>query len=540
MLIKGEKYACDACVRGHRVSSCTHTDRPLIHINKKGRPVSQCPHCRGLRKARAQHVKCDCAEKPHTKEECPHDKTEVKKGEQKGCCCAHGARCTCSLKKEHALDPVPEDLPQAMDEPRVTKERSRPPKISTASPMESKMTVFINGHHKPVHKVNDIHNRVGAPYKIPARSHTIPGNRVDFTQRSTDSLPLTKDLLNFHTNPHFHASVTSAPQPVRRQAKSEHGSPTINALPIHLDNHVPPISIPPYDPNAYSYSPFGSGSPTISSAGSDPWAGKFPDQFPDNYFVTYERANEMENPVTSAGLGSDSAEVNWATYNLPNRFSSAAEYRLSNGGAVPSQPPSYASFDGFSHLSHPGLTSSSGDVSDVEDYVPVSESTILQNSSQDVLNDFSSVGGDELNEPETFRLSSASSYIGMPQARMLASDNLDSLDIDEYLKSAEAHTRELALRNQRMQQQTQQQLDQAQAASNMPHIFTPPSDAGQHSFSVQEAQERAHTRNQDGISGLENSPLTTTSLRNDPILSSDLTGVNGMMDADERDDGWVR
>ena len=56
------------------------TDRPLIHINKKGRPVSQCPHCRGLRKARAQHVKCDCAEKPHTKEECPHDKTEVKKG----------------------------------------------------------------------------------------------------------------------------------------------------------------------------------------------------------------------------------------------------------------------------------------------------------------------------------------------------------------------------------------------------------------------------------------------------------------------------
>lgn len=25
MLIKGEKFACDACVRGHRVSSCTHT-----------------------------------------------------------------------------------------------------------------------------------------------------------------------------------------------------------------------------------------------------------------------------------------------------------------------------------------------------------------------------------------------------------------------------------------------------------------------------------------------------------------------------------
>lgn len=35
MLIKGEKYACEACVRGHRVSNCQHSDRPLQHINKK-------------------------------------------------------------------------------------------------------------------------------------------------------------------------------------------------------------------------------------------------------------------------------------------------------------------------------------------------------------------------------------------------------------------------------------------------------------------------------------------------------------------------
>ena len=395
------------------------------------------------------------------------------------------------------------------------------------------MTVFINGHHKPVHKVNDIHNWVGAPYKIPARSHTIPGHQ-DFAQRSTDSLPLTKDLLHFHTNPPFHGSVTSAPQPARR-VKSEHGSPTISALPMPLSNHVPPISIPPYDPNAYSYSPFGSGSPTISPAVSNPWDGRFPDQFPDSYFITYERANEMENPGSSGGLGSDPAEINWSTYNLPNRFgSSAADYRLSNGCAVPSQPPSYASFDGFSHLSHPGLTSSSGEVSEVEDFVPVAEPTVLQNSSQDVLNDFSSVGGDEPTEPETFRLSSASSYVGMPRARMLASDDLDPLDIDEYLKNAEAHTRELALQDQRMQQQQQQQLGQS------PLVFNQPSESGQHSFSVQEAQEHAHHSNQDGISGLGHRPLIATALRDDPIISSAVTGVDGMIDADERDDGWVR
>lgn len=99
MIIDGEKYACEACVRGHRVSNCQHsgksfldikacgiavaarctpklsytcralanlvlsTDRPLQHINKKGRPVSQCAHCRAMRKSRSAHVKCDCGEK---------------------------------------------------------------------------------------------------------------------------------------------------------------------------------------------------------------------------------------------------------------------------------------------------------------------------------------------------------------------------------------------------------------------------------------------------------------------------------------------
>lgn len=93
MLIDGEKWACEACVRGHRVSNCQHSgtttfernsldscasmadlptcsDRPLQHINKKGRPVSQCPHCRGLRKSRSTHVRCDCGDKAHTAAQC--------------------------------------------------------------------------------------------------------------------------------------------------------------------------------------------------------------------------------------------------------------------------------------------------------------------------------------------------------------------------------------------------------------------------------------------------------------------------------------
>ncbi|OJJ33728.1 hypothetical protein ASPWEDRAFT_41587 [Aspergillus wentii DTO 134E9] len=45
MLINGQKWACEACVRGHRVTSCKHHDRPLIQINRKGRPFSTCSVC---------------------------------------------------------------------------------------------------------------------------------------------------------------------------------------------------------------------------------------------------------------------------------------------------------------------------------------------------------------------------------------------------------------------------------------------------------------------------------------------------------------
>ncbi|KAE8548896.1 hypothetical protein TMatcc_010243 [Talaromyces marneffei ATCC 18224] len=57
MLIDGEKWACEACVRGHRVSSCRHNDRPLIRINKKGRPFSVCIICRGPCNSREEHSK---------------------------------------------------------------------------------------------------------------------------------------------------------------------------------------------------------------------------------------------------------------------------------------------------------------------------------------------------------------------------------------------------------------------------------------------------------------------------------------------------
>ncbi|KAI0342217.1 hypothetical protein BDW22DRAFT_1345398 [Trametopsis cervina] len=64
MVLVGEKkYACETCIKGHRSSTCKHTDRPLYEIKKKGRPVTQCEHCRELRKTKQVHVKCMCGAK---------------------------------------------------------------------------------------------------------------------------------------------------------------------------------------------------------------------------------------------------------------------------------------------------------------------------------------------------------------------------------------------------------------------------------------------------------------------------------------------
>ncbi|KAI7656840.1 hypothetical protein KC319_g9647, partial [Hortaea werneckii] len=60
MVVKsdGTKWACQSCLKGHRVSGCNHTDRELTLVPKKGRPVTQCQHCRQERKKRSAHVSC--------------------------------------------------------------------------------------------------------------------------------------------------------------------------------------------------------------------------------------------------------------------------------------------------------------------------------------------------------------------------------------------------------------------------------------------------------------------------------------------------
>ncbi|CAN6659727.1 hypothetical protein TRVA0_031S01728 [Trichomonascus vanleenenianus] len=93
VFIDGVKYACERCIRGHRVTACQHIDQPLTMIKRKGRPSTQCQHCREHRKLKNLHTKCKCGIRSG-----PHSR---------GCPCHFNPElCTCSNKKKTVGSPT--------------------------------------------------------------------------------------------------------------------------------------------------------------------------------------------------------------------------------------------------------------------------------------------------------------------------------------------------------------------------------------------------------------------------------------------------
>ncbi|KAH7006812.1 hypothetical protein EDB80DRAFT_613215 [Ilyonectria destructans] len=110
MISNGERFACESCIRGHRVAQCQHigeylvcltyavtanartsqSDRPLQRVQKKGRPVSQCGHCRSLRTSRSVHTKCKCGSTSRT--------AMLKQFGRDHCRCCEGETCICAHK----------------------------------------------------------------------------------------------------------------------------------------------------------------------------------------------------------------------------------------------------------------------------------------------------------------------------------------------------------------------------------------------------------------------------------------------------------
>ncbi|KAL9945115.1 hypothetical protein D7B24_001185 [Verticillium nonalfalfae] len=329
MLIDGEKFACEACVRGHRVSNCQHSDRPLQHINKKGRPVSQCQHCRSMRKSRAAHVKCDCGEKTS---KCAHLQPALE-GHRETCCCNHGGRCTCSHKKESGLDTVPEGDPAKGLDQEVPAPRPRPPvrrRRANTVHSDGAMAFDQNGN-RIVPKHNRIASKCG-PYQL-SRVNSMH-SAGSLGSHSPDGLPDGKEPLG-------RARAISTHH--QRRVKSEAASPLLNGASglHHLNGQLPPLDLsgieyPPYVPNSTF------------------------DMFGGSAF------SEHDGPIFSAGL-STAASVDWSHIELsdkgdnfaPSSYGQACSQSFSgmyDWGTGSEQAPTLG-----------GTTSTSGEVSEVED-----------------------------------------------------------------------------------------------------------------------------------------------------------------------------
>ncbi|KAI0446287.1 hypothetical protein F4803DRAFT_34565 [Xylaria telfairii] len=373
MLINGEKWACEACVRGHRVSNCQHSDRPLQHINKKGRPVSQCHHCRAMRKSRSSHVKCDCGEKTH---KCAHLQPTME-GHKETCCCNHGGRCTCSVKKESSLDPVPESESETETltvKPKPTTGSSRRRRTNT-SKSEPLLSFDDNGHHKPTHK----HARPSqncTPYTL-HRGATMHGTGTGTSTRSVDNL-----VHYGKTAGRSRTTTISSSDLEARMIKSEQASPLMGgASSFHqLNGQLPPLDLSNIHYHEYTppFDLFGSGGM------SDP-----------------------EAPMFSAGLSATS--VDWTQY---DGLELNGTDSLASSSFDPMQ--TYTRFDMAGSV-EPTLTSNSGDVSEAEDFASA-------------FND---------NPLDGFRSGASGSYLSMPES-LVSSTDLSNLDFDQFKGTAAA------------------------------------------------------------------------------------------------------
>ncbi|EXJ72599.1 uncharacterized protein A1O5_03745 [Cladophialophora psammophila CBS 110553] len=423
---------------------------------------------------------------------------------------------------------------------------------------DPKTTIFTNGHHKPVHKFNDAHNQLGNPYKIPSRSNSLHGHR-EIAQRSTDSLPLTKFTKPFHESP-LHTSITEAMQIVERKVKSEHNSPVLGPARLGAKSTIQDFNIPQFDPRAYAYSPFGTDTPPTQSNSLQNSQNPslqdltLPERFPETWFMTYEQAHEYEPPAW-ARLN-DGSSSDWTSFNLDGH-NGLYSLNKDNSPYMLSQQVAFQASELTSQINKVGITSSSEEPSEVEDQSPPSNANQWGNeraigndrqTSLEAFNDFSSAGGDDASD--RFRLSSASSYFGTPQANMLANDNLGSLDIDDYLKQAEAETKRMQLQHQLAQMQMNPQDSQTPSRLSSvsrgmtPSISTPGSTGnGEHPYTISEAQRYAHP---DGVSNIPTEQprlaMPPSYMADDPAWSAapDMTNPELSLNDEREDEDWVR
>lgn len=282
------------------------------------------------------------------------------------------------MKKEAGLTTVPETDSEAESQTTSTSSRARATarrRRANTVHSDGVLTFDQHGHHKPVQKHNRVSQKCG-PYQL---------NRVN-SAHSTTSLGAAVEMLHkSRETPTGRSRAASTRE--QRRVKSETASPLMNGAAGFqaLNGTLPPLDLsgieyPPYMANS-TFDLFGSGF-----------------------------NSETEGPMYSAGLSG--ASVDWSHYDLSDM--KTGEFTPSSYSQAGAQ-----SFNGLFDFGNgserlPRLantTSTSGEVSEVEDFMPGGDG------------DFDGFGG--------------GSYLRQ-SAMMANSADLTTIDYDSFYKGADS------------------------------------------------------------------------------------------------------
>ena len=259
------------------------------------------------------------------------------------CQCHDTGRCICALKSDTA-----ESQPGHFMPPPASSRRPRLFQSQSSEPHH--MTVFANGHHKPVHRNNNAAHECGVPYRIP-NFHPPTALFKATAHRSTESLP-TLDSLERDAATSQNPSVLEGVNTERRMSKSEQTSPLIR----------PFVNTPPSDSQG-SIS-----QPTTASLDIPYLSGAVPGEPTPSWIDTSFSCQDSDVGLLSAtSLGPDM--WSWTGNDLP----------IGNRNRSESDPLSWANANG-SLPTQPALThaSSSGPQSEIEDPFNFEDAVLAQ------------------------------------------------------------------------------------------------------------------------------------------------------------------
>lgn len=272
-------------------------------MEKPHHPKEKCIH---LREAE-ERAKTGFHEEHHDEKDPAHLAAVA---EEQGCCCHHGGKCTCSfLKKEPDSGQDCKPHGPAVPKPRLDTTRS-----------DGSITVFANGHHKPVHRKNHAAHECGMPYKLPVprAEHGV----ATAARRSVDSLALKDNSpynpCNFNlqsgvqslSNENRTRSAQQSPRGLNGSTSSRLSSADFSSLaPVHTSNSIETTAS-----DSVGFPAFDASMSGLGDSQYDPWSvfpssesGHLPDNNPFSAWpTTFDTSATAQPALTAASSGTQS------------------------------------------------------------------------------------------------------------------------------------------------------------------------------------------------------------------------------------------